>query len=123
MPNNKIFVSIASYRDSELEKTVDDLFEMANIKERVFVGICLQDTDEIIKNFKYNHHKQVRIYSINFKKAKGVCYARKIIQNNLIQDEDYYLQIDSHSRFAKDWDSILMSSSVEVSESMFFRSK
>ena len=38
----KIFVSIASFRDSETQYTVKDLFENALFPERIFVGICWQ---------------------------------------------------------------------------------
>lgn len=35
----RIFVQIASYRDTECQHTVRDLFEKANDPDRVFVGI------------------------------------------------------------------------------------
>src|SRR5260221_13345699 len=38
----RIFVSIASYRDTECQWTVKDLFEKARHPERVFAGICWQ---------------------------------------------------------------------------------
>jgi hypothetical protein len=41
---------------------------------------------------------------IESKHAKGPLYARHVIQKNLYKNEDYYLQIDSHMRFEKNWD-------------------
>ena len=43
-----IFVSIAAYRDPELEKTIADCFEMAEFPNRLVIGVCLQDTKEKI---------------------------------------------------------------------------
>jgi hypothetical protein len=39
--------------------------------------------------------------------AKGACWARARVQQ-LITDEEYFLQIDSHTIFAKGWDKILL---------------
>ena len=103
-----IFVSIAAYRDPELVKTIDDLFNMSEFPNRIFVGVCLQDTDDNIKKFKYNNHPNVRVLPMNYLDAKGVGYARWIIQSQLTKNETYYLQIDSHSRFKEHWDSTLI---------------
>jgi hypothetical protein len=48
--SESIFISIASYRDSELKYTVRDLFQQAQHPSRIFLGIVLQlydnDNDE-----------------------------------------------------------------------------
>jgi hypothetical protein len=103
-----IFVSIASYRDSELEPTITDLFKKAKYPGRIIVGVCLQDTSEKYENFIFKDHKQVKILYINYLEAKGVCYARSLIQKDLLKDEKYYLQIDSHTRFSYNWDTNLI---------------
>jgi len=106
---NSIFVSIASYRDDVCPDTLSSLYEMANKPENVFVGICQQnkkssedkDCLDSITNFKYKDN--VRINRIENTEAKGPTYARYIC-STLYKDEEYYLQIDSHSKFVKDWD-------------------
>ena len=75
MDKSSIFVSIASYRDSELIPTIISILENACYIDRVFIGICLQDTNDIIENFKYKNHPNIRMYNIHYKQAKGVCYA------------------------------------------------
>ena len=40
--------------------------------------------------------------------AKGVVWARNKIREELYQGEEYFLQIDSHSRVKKNWDAILI---------------
>eukprot|EP01090_Pellita_catalonica_P007674 TRINITY_DN18270_c0_g1_i1.p1 TRINITY_DN18270_c0_g1~~TRINITY_DN18270_c0_g1_i1.p1 ORF type:complete len:342 (+),score=36.13 TRINITY_DN18270_c0_g1_i1:85-1110(+) len=106
-----IFVSIPSYRDPECQKTVKDLFDKAETPERVFVGICWQSNDaedahcfEIAPPFP----KNVRVCKFEWTWAKGPCLARHHAQT-LYGGEDYYLSIDSHTRFIPNWDSRLIS--------------
>ena len=54
-----------------------------------------------IKDFKYA--KQIRVIHKHFKEAKGPTFAR-FLCSTLFADEDYFLQIDSHSLCVKDWD-------------------
>lgn len=102
---NSIFVSIASYRDDVCPDTLSSLYEMANKPENIFVGICQQNKEEdkdcLSDSFKYKDN--VRIKRINHTEAKGPTYARYIC-STLHKNEEYYLQIDSHSKFVKDWD-------------------
>ena len=44
--NKKIFVSIASYKDFDVINTIIDCFDKANNPNDVFVGLCLQDTEQ-----------------------------------------------------------------------------
>jgi len=43
-----------------------------------------------------------------YTEAKGLPYARAIINEELLTDEEFVCQLDSHHRFAKDWDSTLI---------------
>lgn len=101
-----IFISIASYRDSELSKTVKSLYENAdNPKELVF-GIVSQDVTNKHPNFDWLPDKQLRMHKMHAKDAKGAGYARKLAME-LYAGEDYFFQVDSHMRFARGWDSDL----------------
>eukprot|EP01119_Soliformovum_irregulare_P002400 TRINITY_DN12658_c0_g1_i1.p1 TRINITY_DN12658_c0_g1~~TRINITY_DN12658_c0_g1_i1.p1 ORF type:complete len:350 (+),score=63.14 TRINITY_DN12658_c0_g1_i1:195-1244(+) len=104
-----IFVAIPSYRDSECQWTVKDLFEKAKFPDRVFVGICWQyDEEEDKECFKIQTRPdQVRIHRMDWKEARGPCLARSLAQK-LFRDEEYYLQIDSHMRFVPSWDEKLI---------------
>jgi len=103
-----VFVSIASYRDSQLTDTIDSLFANQSGKNTIIVGACMQDTEENYNSFKYKDHPNVRTYFIPYQDAKGVGFARNLIQQQLFDNEDYFLQIDSHSRACKNWDQILI---------------
>ncbi|CAE8584848.1 unnamed protein product, partial [Polarella glacialis] len=107
-----IFVSIPSYRDPECQYTVVDLFNKASKPGRVHIGICWQADEEedgrcfLIKPEGYA--LQVRTLFIHHSKARGPCYARALIQQELYKGEDYYLQLDSHYRMAPGWDEELI---------------
>ena len=105
----RIFVSIASYRDTECQWTVKDLFDKATHPERVFVGICWQfireeDDDCFLVSTR---PEQCRIIEVDARESRGVCWARAKVQQ-LWDGEEYYFQIDAHSRFAQGWDEILL---------------
>ena len=100
-----IFVSIASYRDKELVPTLDNMIKQAHNPKNLKICICWQhDEDEDLS--KYENDSRFIIIDVPYRDAKGVCWARNLIQNQF-KDEDYILQLDSHHRFAKAWDSIL----------------
>ena len=102
---NAIFVSIASYRDDVCNSTLTSLFNMAKFPENVFVGICQQNNsdedDDCLLSFENNSN--VRIIRIPYYEARGPTYARYLC-STLWNGEEYFLQIDSHSKFVKDWD-------------------
>ncbi|KAL3931712.1 MAG: hypothetical protein SGBAC_011182 [Bacillariaceae sp.] len=107
-----IFVSIASYRDSEICHTLDSLFANARHPDRVFVGAVLQndasyDQQNVRLTQKYVNHANVRCLELAAKHALGPCYARSLAQS-LHRGETYVLQIDSHMRFRPNWDDYLI---------------
>lgn len=108
---DKIYVSIASYKDKELIDTVYSMLRRAKNPERICVSVFSQDLnhpklENIFKLFNINNFYY---QTSHFSEAKGVGYARAKTQEALSLDFKYYLQIDSHTRFIKDWDEILIS--------------
>lgn len=101
-----IFISIASYRDSELPKTVNSLYENADNPSDLIFGIVNQDARNKHADLSYLGN-QARINNVHYKDAKGAGYARKLAME-LYDEEDYFFQVDSHMRFAKGWDSKLI---------------
>ncbi|EGC31232.1 hypothetical protein DICPUDRAFT_89733 [Dictyostelium purpureum] len=117
MENGNIFISIISYRDSECQWTIKNLIENSNQPNSLYIGVCLQydmGNGEGDKHcFEYQvdkeyESKHIRYLRMDYRDAKGPCYARALVQQQLYRDEEYYLQIDSHMRFVKDWDKILI---------------
>ena len=106
-----IFVCIASYRDIECWHTLRSMFENAANPSRVFAGVCLQvlpsDPQKMVNPVSI-WPKQIRIGTFNAKQSKGLGWARQQAVA-LWQGEDFYLQIDAHSRFVSNWDDLLLS--------------
>lgn len=110
LKQNTIFVSIASYRDDICTDTLDSLFKMAEHPNRIFVGICQQNQEEEDKDclsaiINTPLENNVRIIRIPHYQAKGPTYARYLC-STLWNGEEFFLQIDSHTKFVKNWDSI-----------------
>jgi hypothetical protein len=97
-----IFIQIAAYRDPELIKTINSAIKNARFAERLRFGIISQcDSSETLGRFEGDN--RVRYVKVPWRESKGVGWARHEC-NKLYQFEDFTLQIDSHHRFAKDWD-------------------
>lgn len=107
--NESIFVSIASYKDIDVKNTIIDCFVRAKYPKRVIVGLFIQDTiDEIVKISNwlsgYEYSNNIRFKAVEYNKAQGCGWARNEILKELYVDEEYFLCVDSHSRFLKEWD-------------------
>jgi hypothetical protein len=104
MKNYEIFVSIASYKDSELINTINDLYENAKNPNEIRCVVFNQTDFTQFEDHKlYFGDRKVEVYSVDYRNTKGVCWVRHKIQS-YIENEKYYLQIDAHMRFGKDWD-------------------
>ena len=105
----KIFVQIASYRDPQLIPTIESMLESAGKPENLVIGICRQyhPEDGFDNLDKFKEDVRFRIIDVLHNESKGACWARNQLQQ-LYKDEDYTLQIDSHMRFEKSWDKILI---------------
>ena len=101
-----IFISIASYQDPLLSSTIKSACKNASNEAELVFGICDQSSTPIdISSFSgqakihYDHVEPIL--------SKGPCWARHRLQS-FYQNEDYFLQIDSHTQFEKDWDLALI---------------
>ena len=110
----RIFVSVASYRDPETEKTLAHLFATAEDPRRVRVALvsqydALAGADDAFLGPLYNgdFEKLVTRVRVDFRDAAGPCPARAVAQAHH-RGEPYVLQIDSHMRFRFHWDSYLV---------------
>jgi len=105
----KIFIQIVSYRDKELLPTLRDCISKAEFPESLKFGVVWQHSsedkwdslDEFQNDIKFN------IIDIDYRDSKGTCWARSQCQG-LWEGEDYTLQLDSHHRFKRNWDTELI---------------
>jgi hypothetical protein len=106
----RIYVAIASYRDTECQWTVQDLFRKAARPERIFVGICWQivpQEDKDCFEIASPYPEQTRVVTFHVAQSEGVGWAR-CQAHKLWQGEEYVLNIDSHMRFVEGWDERLL---------------
>ena len=100
-----IFVSIAAYRDPVCTQTLKSMFENAANPKNVFAGICQQNKAEEDEDCQVNNENNCNIRSIRIPhyEAQGPTWARYLC-STLWNGEEYFMQIDSHTEFVKDWD-------------------
>lgn len=104
--NGKIFIQIAAYRDPQLIPTIKDCISNAKFPENLVFCVAWQHSpDENIDELK--NMSNVKIIDIPYLESKGACWARNKIQQNY-NNEEYTLQLDSHHRFTKDWDELVI---------------
>lgn len=105
----KIFVQIASYRDPELLPTLKDCINNAKYPENLVFGICRQfhPDDKFDDLLEFDNDNRFKVINVPYIESKGVCWARNQVQQ-LYDNEEYTLQIDSHMRFEKYWDETLI---------------
>tara|TARA_R100000808_G_C2149091_1_gene157412 strand:+ start:73 stop:1038 length:966 start_codon:yes stop_codon:yes gene_type:complete len=101
----KIFLSIASYQDPLLRYTIDSAFRNAKYKKDLVFGVF----DQSLQKLDFNHSFiNMRYKTCDPEDARGVCYARSKIQTDLYDNEEIYMQIDSHTIFDASWDEYLL---------------
>jgi hypothetical protein len=110
-----MFVSIASFRDKLCPQTLFRLFTKAKFPNRLRVGLVQQNDDDdgdCIENFckmmtnstgDCKYIDQIRIKRFHARDAKGPVWARAK-SAELLHDEEYCMQIDSHMDFVYNWD-------------------
>ena len=103
---SSIFIQIASYHDFELPKTIISAVKQKSGNHKITFGVfnCYYESNDIFIPPVEN----LNIIEKMAPDGIGVGKSRNIA-NSLYNGEDYYLQIDSHTRFEKDWDDYLVS--------------
>ncbi|MCL2371630.1 UDP-N-acetylglucosamine-transferase [Candidatus Saccharibacteria bacterium] len=107
MSKERILVGIASYRDPELLKTIQDCLAKAKHPDRVNFAVINQYDDSTRFMLHYFNNERLKLINIHHLQSHGVGYARRLM-TDLWGGEDFVLQIDAHTRFESDWDEILL---------------
>lgn len=98
-----IFISIASYRDPVLLTTIESALTNASNPDEIYFGVVIQDIEKDIPDL--SKYKNISTIIMHPRDARGAGFARdKAI--SLLTNQDYFLQIDSHTIFVKNWDQI-----------------
>jgi hypothetical protein len=101
--SNKIFISIASYRDPELERTIRSAIDNANNPDSLHFSVVIQDYEERMPNLSWVPN--ISLSKMTIKQAKGAGFARAKAMEPY-SNEEYFLQTDSHTLFVEGWDKL-----------------
>jgi hypothetical protein len=112
-----IFISVASYRDSECTPTVESIYARAKYPRRIRVAVvdqmdpsedancaqpalpCNEDPNQIL--CQYSH--LIDVYQAPAHLMVGPVFARHIA-HRMYRGEYYSMQVDAHVHFIQDWD-------------------
>jgi hypothetical protein len=110
MKNKTIYVSMATMDDTETTISLENLFNAADFSDRVSVGMsCISKNKKFIKSIESLKDK----YPISTKyftphaSILGTGFGR-FNAMSMYSDQDYFLQVDSHTNFEKGWDTYLI---------------
>ena len=89
-----ILLHLPAYRDPELIPTIEDALKHAKYPQRIHFGICRQyhPEDGFDDLTKYKNDQRFKIWECLYNEAQGLPWARAIINEKLLTDEDYVCQ-------------------------------
>lgn len=111
-----IFVSVAAFCEPHLQLTVHQLYAKATHPQRIFVGLVDQ-SEELNPEWlsQFPARKNINYVGLSPVDSRGVSWARAIAFS-LYNDQDYLLQIDSHTLFDAGWDETLIQQVLQLKE-------
>lgn len=106
----KIYVSIASYRDPFLQRTIDSLYCAADNPSSITVGCFINVfPEELQEKVPFNRYGYNVIYETEMPGTVfSVTYCRNRCLKWLDDSYDYVLQVDAHTAFDNGWDTRLV---------------
>lgn len=107
----KIFISIASFCDPMLIFTIKSAVESARFPDRLAFGVVDQNTTSAESNLPTGKWRTAYLF-VDPHHSRGASWARALAMT-LYSDEEYFLQIDSHTCFDRNWD-ITMIDTIET---------
>lgn len=107
----KIFVNIVSYRDPLLWDTINSCLDNCSDPGRLHFGIVDQSDSEYDIQ-KHYARDQITYFHMSPKYSRGPCWARSMAYS-FYNGQDYFLQVDSHTVFDKNWDTKLLNTLAE----------
>ena len=103
-----IFISLAAYSDPLLGFTMAQAYEKAKWPDELRFGVIDQNVAGLPSPVPTHiPPRQVSYIKIDKEAARGCCWARAMAMS-CYRDQDWFLQIDSHSMFEQDWDETLI---------------
>jgi hypothetical protein len=104
---NTIFVNIPCYQDPELWETINNFYENAEYPDSVYFGITNQTSDPEFHKNNLQKFPNVQMHILTPGSLPGCQPARKK-SHEFYNNQKYYLNMDSHMRSVKNWDTGLI---------------
>jgi hypothetical protein len=114
MQTKRIFISIASFCDPMLTFTVKSAIEKARFPERLAFGIVDQNFASVEPDLPDGKWRMAYLL-VDPHHSRGPSWARSLAMT-LYSDEDYFLQIDSHTCLDRNWDVTLIDTIETISK-------
>ena len=108
-----IFISIASYRDPELVRTIRSAIDNSAKPEELHFSVVIQDFEKDIPDLSWVKNLSLDVMHPKDARGAGFARAKAMLAYN---KQDYYLQIDSHTIFQKNWDLTCISQLTKAQE-------
>ena len=110
---NDIFISIPSYNDIDLPRTLDAAIRASSGQHQLHFAVCEQVTEyvaawELGVGWALPSHVRLS-YTLHGTELLGVGGARAEVES-MYDGEEYMLMIDAHTRFDANWDRVLVAS-------------
>lgn len=102
---DRIFVSVAAYRDADLARTIADLISHAAEPKRLVVAV-LEQSDSPLPRSAFPPGMTLIHDHCRPEESRGVGWARARLQQRF-DGEKFYFQLDAHHRFLPGWDAAL----------------
>jgi hypothetical protein len=102
---DKIFIAIPAIDEIDVKQTITSALENAKYPDRITFGLCVQYQQYPKDSFK--EFKNIKIVELSSDEILGVGVVRKI-SYMLHNGEKYFMQIDAHMLFDKNWDENLI---------------
>jgi len=100
-----VFIQIPSYHDYELGRTIRDAMNKSSGENQINFGVHLSYYKNNDINIPNLNNIKIEISKAPNNLGQGTS---RHIANEFYDGEDYYLQIDSHTRFEEGWDKSLI---------------
>ncbi len=123
---NKVFVAIPCWRDPFVYETIKSAYEHAFDKDSLAFGVFFQGYPEDDWMISDIHEKlpgvDIRIKTVHGDDAPDfLCQIKRTITDELMADEEYYMQVDSHTKFRRNWD-IMLKAELLIANRIFGKS-
>lgn len=99
-----IFINIPSYKDPDLWNTINNFISNAEFPDRVFFGITNQSENPELAHDNLKKYNNIIMDIIPAGSIVG-CQPARLNSHRFYNNQDYYLNMDSHMRSCKNWDS------------------